>query len=61
MIMSKLFSRMLVLALFVSGAPVMGADAAENYPHRPIRMLMPNAPGSSTDTLGRVVANKLGD
>ncbi len=61
MTMSKLFSRVLVLALFVSGAPAMGADAAKNYPHRPIRMLMPNAPGSSTDTLGRVVANKLGD
>lgn len=37
------------------------ADAVKNFPNRPIRMLMPNAPGSSTDTLGRIVANKLGD
>lgn len=40
---------------------VMAADAIKSYPNRPIRMLMPNAPGSSTDALGRVVANKLGD
>ena len=39
----------------------MAAEAAKAYPSRPIRMLMPNAPGSSTDALGRVVANKLGD
>ena len=61
MTINKLFSPALALALFVSGAPAMGADAAKNYPNRPIRMLMPNAPGSSTDTLGRIVANKLGD
>lgn len=40
---------------------VSAADATRSYPNRPIRMLMPNAPGSSTDALGRVVANKLGD
>lgn len=61
MTISHFFPPALALVLFVSGTPVMGADAAKNYPNRPIRMLMPNAPGSSTDTLGRVVANKLGE
>ncbi len=61
MIRNKTFSYPLALALLVSSAPAMAADAAKNYPNRPIRMVMPNAPGSSTDTLGRVVANKLGD
>lgn len=61
MTMNLFFPPVLALALFVSGAPAMGADAAKNYPNRPIRILMPNAPGSSTDTLGRVVANKLGE
>jgi tripartite-type tricarboxylate transporter receptor subunit TctC len=37
------------------------ADAIKSFPNRPIRMLMPNAPGSSTDILGRIVANKLGE
>lgn len=61
MTINHFFPPALALVLFVSGTPVMGADAAKNYPNRPIRMLMPNAPGSSTDTLGRVVANKLGE
>jgi len=41
--------------------PVQAADAAKTYPDRPIRMIMPNAPGSSIDTMGRIVASKLGE
>ena len=37
-----------------------GAYAADGaYPNRPIRMLVPNAPGSSVDTLSRIIGNKL--
>ncbi len=39
---------------------VHAADAA-GYPSRPIRMLVPNAPGSSVDTLGRIIGNKMSD
>jgi tripartite-type tricarboxylate transporter receptor subunit TctC len=36
------------------------ADAsAKDYPNRPIRMLVPNAPGSAVDTLGRIFAQAL--
>jgi tripartite-type tricarboxylate transporter receptor subunit TctC len=31
------------------------------YPSRPVRMLVPNAPGSSIDTMGRIVAARLGE
>jgi tripartite-type tricarboxylate transporter receptor subunit TctC len=34
---------------------------AQEYPSRPIRLIMPNAPGSSADTLGRLVALKLAE
>ena len=34
-------------------------DAARDYPNRPIRMLVPNAPGSSVDTLGRIFATTM--
>lgn len=37
------------------------ADAAKDYPDRPIRMLVPNAPGSSVDTLSRIIAGKLSE
>jgi len=37
----------------------LAADPAGNYPSRPIRMLVPNAPGSSVDTLSRIFGNKL--
>jgi tripartite-type tricarboxylate transporter receptor subunit TctC len=35
------------------------AQDARDYPNRPIRMLVPNAPGSSVDTLGRIFAQAL--
>jgi len=37
------------------------ADPAKDYPNRPVRMIMPNAPGSSNDTLGRILAIRLGE
>lgn len=52
----------LVLAL---SAPcsVLAASSADvaNYPTRPIRLMVPNAPGSSVDTLSRVVATSLSE
>jgi tripartite-type tricarboxylate transporter receptor subunit TctC len=41
--------------------PATAADAAKDYPDRPIRMLVPNAPGSSVDTLSRIAGAKLSD
>jgi tripartite-type tricarboxylate transporter receptor subunit TctC len=34
---------------------------AQDYPLRPIRMISPNAAGSSNDVLGRILAQKLGE
>ena len=47
--------------LCLGGAAVMAAEVAKDYPSRPIRLIMPNAPGSSTDTMGRIAATKLGE
>ncbi len=44
-----------------SGSQAAAADAAKNYPDRPIRMIVPNAPGSSVDTLSRIIAVKLSE
>jgi tripartite-type tricarboxylate transporter receptor subunit TctC len=41
-------------------ALALGAGA-QDYPSRPIRLMMPNAPGSSIDTIGRIFAARLGE
>jgi tripartite-type tricarboxylate transporter receptor subunit TctC len=45
------------IAFGVLAAPA--SPAADAYPLRPIRLIMPNAPGSSNDTLGRLLAARL--
>ncbi len=49
--------RPLVLALAFSGLP--SAHAAETYPSRPIRMIIPSGAGGITDIIGRAIADKL--
>ncbi len=46
------------------GASLMALSAvasAQDYPARPIRMIIPFPPGGSNDVVGRMVATKLGD
>ena len=48
-----------ILAAIVAAAlPAFGAAAAD-YPVRPIRMIVPQAPGSASDTVARLVASAL--
>ncbi len=54
----------LILAFFTLSASASSyaasADTAKDYPDRPIRVIVPNAPGSSVDTLNRILVSKLG-
>jgi tripartite-type tricarboxylate transporter receptor subunit TctC len=56
MITRTLFS----LAVAAALSATAGA-ATQEYPNRPIRMLVPNAPGSAVDTLSRIVGTRLSD
>ena len=49
-----------ILALVLGGAAqAVAQDAARDFPDRPIRMIVPNAPGSSVDTLSRIMGTGL--
>jgi len=46
-----------VLALLIGATQVV----AQQYPARPVRLILPFPPGGSTDLLGRALAEKLGE
>jgi tripartite-type tricarboxylate transporter receptor subunit TctC len=41
--------------------PTIAADTAKDFPARPIRLIIPQNPGSSNDTISRVVYAKVGE
>ncbi|MBU3583197.1 tripartite tricarboxylate transporter substrate binding protein [Polynucleobacter sp. 15G-AUS-farblos] len=47
------------IALSVVVLPVVLGSAAQAYPDKPIKMMIGYAPGSSTDIVGRMIANDL--
>ncbi len=52
-----------VIAAAIAAGLCVGAAApagAEDYPSRPIMMIVPLAPGGSTDVLGRIMAQAMG-
>jgi tripartite-type tricarboxylate transporter receptor subunit TctC len=54
----KIVRRLSVLFLTAAGWGSMIACAAD-YPNRPVRMIVPQAPGSASDTVARIIASEL--
>jgi len=52
---------MLFAAAAVSALCVAQSASSQNYPVRPIRILIAQAPGSTTDIVSRILGNKLGE
>ncbi|HUL92796.1 MAG TPA: tripartite tricarboxylate transporter substrate-binding protein [Burkholderiales bacterium] len=56
-----MLKRLLSAVFGLAALACCAAHAQDPYPSRSVRMLVPNAPGSSIDTMSRIVAAKLGD
>ncbi len=50
-----------LVALAVAGGAPAAAQGADTYPDRPVRLIVPFPAGSSTDVMGRIVAQGLSE
>jgi tripartite-type tricarboxylate transporter receptor subunit TctC len=54
-------SRCLALAFALAAALAAGATRADDYPSRPIRLIVPYAPGGGADSVARIIAKRVSE
>jgi len=57
--MGTFMSNISRVALLLIASLAAGASLAQDYPSKPVRMVVPFSPGGSTDALARIVGQKL--
>ncbi|MGH8648033.1 MAG: Bug family tripartite tricarboxylate transporter substrate binding protein, partial [Burkholderiales bacterium] len=56
---TRIWIALAMASTLLCAAPAVAQEAAKSYPSRPIRMIVPNTPGSAVDTLSRIVGAEL--
>src|SRR5258708_584736 len=59
--MERAVRRLAMILLALLALAPSGAGAAEAWPARPVRLIVPYPPGGSNDIVGRMIAQQLGD
>ena len=59
-VMTNVYRTAVVAAMLATVAGAQSA-CAQQYPNKPIRLLIPSPPGGGTDILGRILQNGLTD
>jgi tripartite-type tricarboxylate transporter receptor subunit TctC len=59
--MMRLPLRRILSTLLAAAFAHAGSGAAQSYPSKPLRLIVPFAPGGGIDTIGRIVAQKLSE
>ncbi|MBI4190063.1 MAG: tripartite tricarboxylate transporter substrate binding protein [Betaproteobacteria bacterium] len=57
---SRLLRQLCIVFSLVMCASIAGAASAQGYPNKPIRIIVPYAPGGGTDQVARMIGLKLG-
>ena len=54
-----IFARVLAASIMAACLLMTGAASAQNYPERPITMIVPFPPGGATDTIARIIQDPM--
>ena len=57
----KVIQSALTLAVLATAAVIAPANAQDNWPNKPVKIIVPSSPGGGTDIFGRLIAQALSD